>query len=245
MPTTNQSLLDAYNALFSNTPYGAMLRRRVSMGLQQRQQAASGQMPRGTAGAAEQSPYESPGGPSGPSGPGRGPSPSPLGGPSTGVNTASGSVPGAGTPGARSVSGPTRTPMGSQTTYAPSWDWNSQTARNIQKYTTPAATILTGPIFGPALSYAGRAIGALIGDRPAMRFPGYGMPRAMSGGSSFSPSFGPSPTSMVADRSKFDMGFGDYGGGGFGGGGGGSFGGGGSEIGAADPDRGGWGGDAY
>ena len=149
MPTTNQSLLDAYNALFSNTPYGAMLRRRVSMGLQQRQQAASGQMPRGTAGAAEQSPYESPGGPSGPSGPGRGPSPSPLGGPSTGVNTASGSVPGAGTPGARSVSGPTRTPMGSQTTYAPSWDWNSQTARNIQKYTTPAATILTGPIFGP------------------------------------------------------------------------------------------------
>ena len=218
MPTTNQSLLDAYNALFANTPYAAMLRRRVMMGLQQNV-SPSGEMPRGTAGAAESG---APGGVS-PMGPTR--DPTAVG--TIGVN-ASGPI------------GPTGQPTaGGKTTYGLDFDWDSQTARNIEKYATPVASVLTGGLFGAGIGKLGRAVGATIGDRPVPAWPGHMMPRFFSAGST--PGFDPSSFGVQG-------GYAGYGGGGpddrgFGGGvgGGGSSGGGlGGGSGAEGPDPSGW-----
>lgn len=225
MATVNQSLLDAYNALFSNTPYGAALRRRVTARLQQRVNL-DGEMPRGTAGAAE--------------GAGRGgvPDPTAAGQVTAAASNASGpqsltdryGPAAAGLPAGWSPS----TPGG----YAPA-GWSNPSARELGGNVFKYGSIVAGPVIAGLAGLAARGIGALAPHQFGP-VPGWGMPRFTSSSIEAAPNYGgfdPSSFGVMGGQAGYGRGGPD------------SRGAGGNEggmgIGGADPDRGGFGGDAY
>lgn len=229
MPS-NQGLMDAYNALFANTAQGALMRRRVRLGLSTGGQRVSGGAPvpnAGTVGVYD--PYQ-PGGRSG----------SPGG-------QAPGGVPGGGTPGGGVPGGGVPTGMG-PTSVRSGWSFGGPTATRWGG----VGKTLGGIVAGPVGMGAGWAIGRGLGSIRDNQFygsimPGYGMPRFMSGSPAAAPNFGgfdPSSMGVMGGQAGYQGGGPDERGGGFGGGfggGGGSSGGGlGGGSGAEGPDPSGW-----
>ena len=174
-------LMNAYNALFANTPQGAMMRRRVRLGLASSpggQRPVAGGAPVPNVGTVTSNPFPDAGGaPGGP--PSR---PSPVGAPG-------GGVPGGGVPG--SGMGPTSGRSG--------WSFSGPTATAWGGYGKTAGTIVGGPIGAIAGWAAGRGLGSIRDNQFYRSFmPGYGIPRFMSGSPvSSGPNYGGfDPTSM-------------------------------------------------
>jgi len=215
----NQSLIDAYNALFSDSAYGALLRRRVRMGLTQRTSPGGQSMgvgaPVPNAGEVTSNPY-----------------PDARGG-VPGVPGSSSRVSGGvGIPGT-SVSRPNFS--------APSITFSGPTSSQWGRLGGKYGFVAGGPL-GAGLGWGiGRLAGALRDSQfYSSIMPGYGMPRTFSaGGAPGAVDFGRTDNSIGGPDERGSSG-GGFGGGGLGGGGssGGGLGGG---SGAEGPDPSSWG----